>query len=97
MKAKVEAQFKLFLELLKKIHLNVPFAEVLTQMPSYAKFLKKILSNKRKLEDHEIVAMNLDSSVLIQNMVIPKLKDPISFFIPCHIGTMDFKRALFYL
>lgn len=72
----------------------MPFTEALTQIPSYGKFLKEILSNKRKLEDHEIVVITLDSSSMIQNMVIPKLKDRGSFFIPCHICTMKFERAL---
>lgn len=40
------------------------------------------------------MAMILDSSVVIQNMVIPKLKDPTSFSIPCQIGTMNFERAI---
>lgn len=63
-------------------------------MPSYTKFLKDIISNKIKLEDHETRVVTLDSSVMIQNMVIPKLKDPIIFPIPCHIGTKDFERGL---
>lgn len=79
---KVEAQFEKFVELLKNIHLNVPFTEALIQMPSYAKFLKYIISNKRKLEDHETMFMTSDSSDVIQSIVIPKLKDPRSFFIP---------------
>lgn len=82
------------MEFLKKIHLNVPFTDALTQMSSYAKFFKEILSNKRKLEDHETVVMNLDSSVMIQNMVIHKLQVLRSLCIPCHIGTMDFDRVL---
>lgn len=40
------------------------------------------------------MAMTLDSSAMIKNMVIPKLKDSGSLYIPCHIGTMDFERAL---
>lgn len=40
------------------------------------------------------MVMTLDYSVMIQNMVIPNIKDPRSFFIPCHIGTMDFERDL---
>lgn len=74
MKSKVDAQFKKIVELLKKIHLNVPFTEVLTLIPSYDKLLKEIISNKRKLEDHETMAMTLDNSVVIQNMVIPRRK-----------------------
>lgn len=63
-------------------------------MPYYFKFLKENFSNKRKLKDHETVAMVVDNSVVIQNMVIPKLKDSRRCYIPCHIGTMNFERAL---
>lgn len=52
-KANLEAQLKKFVELLKSLHLNVPFTEALTQMMSYVKFLKGILSHKRRLKDHE--------------------------------------------
>lgn len=40
------------------------------------------------------MAMILDSSVVIQNTVTYKIKDSGSFSILCHIGTMDFDRAL---
>ncbi|XP_022867235.1 uncharacterized protein LOC111386964 [Olea europaea var. sylvestris] len=36
----------------------------------YAKFLKKILSNKRKLEEHEIVCMNEECSVRVNLMTL---------------------------
>jgi len=36
-------------------------------MPSYAKFLKGILSDKRKLKEHETVALTEECSVVIQN------------------------------
>ncbi|XP_073120841.1 uncharacterized protein [Henckelia pumila] len=51
-KAKIDAQFAKFLEVFKKLHINIPFVDALLQMPSYAKLLKKILSNKRKIEAH---------------------------------------------
>ncbi|XP_062112832.1 uncharacterized protein LOC133823987 [Humulus lupulus] len=44
-------------EVFKKLHINIPFAEALEQMPSYVKFMKEILSKKRKLEDYETVAL----------------------------------------
>lgn len=64
-KAKMEGQLKKFMEQLKKININVPFTEALTQIPSYAKFLKEIISNKRILEDHEIMVMVVNNSVVI--------------------------------
>lgn len=42
-------------------------------MPMYAKFLKEIMSNKRKLEDLETVAMTSMSSVMVQNRMPPKI------------------------
>ncbi|XP_039140473.1 uncharacterized protein LOC120277686 [Dioscorea cayenensis subsp. rotundata] len=63
-------------------------------MPSYAKFLKDILSNKRRLEEHETVALTEECSALIQNKLPPKLKDPGSFLIPCEIRAASFEKAL---
>ncbi|XP_073152094.1 uncharacterized protein [Henckelia pumila] len=51
-KAKLDSQFEKFLEVFKKLNINITFADALMKMPSYAKFLKEILSNKRKLEEH---------------------------------------------
>jgi hypothetical protein len=48
-KVKKDKQFGKFVEHLSKLHINIPFIEAFTQMPSYAKFLKEMLSNKKKL------------------------------------------------
>ncbi|XP_031266309.1 uncharacterized protein LOC116124712 [Pistacia vera] len=56
-KQKVYQQLAKFLDIFKKLHINIPFADALLHMPSYAKFLKEILSNKRKLEEQEIVKL----------------------------------------
>ncbi|KAJ9170746.1 hypothetical protein P3X46_018829 [Hevea brasiliensis] len=93
-KAKLDKQFGKFLEVLKKLYINVPFVDALSQMPSYAKFLKEILSNKRKLEDHETVALTEECSAILQRKLPPKLKDPGSFSIPCHIGESCSTKAL---
>ncbi|XP_070057595.1 uncharacterized protein [Nicotiana tomentosiformis] len=55
---KLDKCFGRFLEMLKQLYVNIPFTEVLTQMPAYAKFLKKILSSKRKLEETTMVKLN---------------------------------------
>jgi len=45
----LDEQFRKFIEMMNKLYINVPFTKVLTQMPTYAKFLKEILSNKKKI------------------------------------------------
>nr|XP_027072039.1 uncharacterized protein LOC113696853 [Coffea arabica] len=63
-------------------------------IPSYAKFLKEIMTRKKKLEDCETIALTEKCSAIIQNKLPPKLKDPGSFSIPCTIGNIDFSKAL---
>ncbi|KAJ9177101.1 hypothetical protein P3X46_012353 [Hevea brasiliensis] len=93
-KAKLDKQFGKFLEVLKSLHVTIPFTDALAQIPSYAKFLKEILSNKKKLEEFETIALIEESSAILQNKLPPKLKDPGSFSIPCHIGDISIEKAL---
>ncbi|XP_057985368.1 uncharacterized protein LOC131170331 [Hevea brasiliensis] len=74
-KAKLDKQFGKFLKVLKKLYINIPFTDAISQMPSYAKFLKEILSNKRRLKEYETVALTKECSALLQNKLPPKLKD----------------------
>ncbi|XP_058749140.1 uncharacterized protein LOC131622107 [Vicia villosa] len=76
------------------LNITIPFTEAITQMPSYAKFLKEILSNKKKIEDNETVTPTTECSAIIQNKMPPKLKDPGSFSIPCNIGKFVIDKAL---
>ncbi|XP_022856628.1 uncharacterized protein LOC111377730 [Olea europaea var. sylvestris] len=46
-KYRMEQQYKKFLEIFKKLYINIPFVDALLQMPSYGKFLKDILTNNR--------------------------------------------------
>jgi hypothetical protein len=75
------------------LNVNIPFTDVVTQMPTYAKFLKDILSNRRKLDD-EMVTLTEKVSAIVMNKLPPKLQDPGSFTIPCSIGSTKFDRAL---
>ena len=43
-KNKLDKQFAKFKEVFKKLHINIPFADVSEQMPSYVKFMKNLLS-----------------------------------------------------
>ncbi|XP_073152975.1 uncharacterized protein [Henckelia pumila] len=93
-KAKLDSQFAKFLEVFKKLNINIPFADALMKMPSYAKFLKEILSSKRKLEEHAMISLTENCSALVQNKIPPKQKDPGSFYIPCVINEVQFQKAL---
>jgi hypothetical protein len=89
----LDKQYARFVELLKKLNVNISFTDVVTQMPTYAKFLKDILSNRRKLDD-ETVTLTEKVSAIVMNKLPPKLQDPGSFTIPCSIGSTKFDRAL---
>jgi hypothetical protein len=90
---KLDKQYDRFVELLKKLNVNIIFTDVVTQMPIYAKFLKDILSNRRKL-DEKTVTLTEKVSAIVMNRLPPKLQDPGSFTIPCAIGSTKFNRAL---
>ena len=54
-KAKLEEQFSKFLNMFKKIEINILFSEALTQMPHYAKFMKDILRRNGKFAEEGVV------------------------------------------
>ena len=47
----MEEKFSRFLDIFKKIEINIPFIEALTQMPNYAKYFKDILRKKRNFAE----------------------------------------------
>ncbi|XP_048227282.1 uncharacterized protein LOC125369307 [Ricinus communis] len=63
-------------------------------MPRYAKFLKEILSNKRKFEDLACVTLNEECSAIFQNKLPKKRHDLGNFTIPCIIGNLSIDDGL---
>ena len=90
----MDKQFGRFMNIFKKLHINIPFAEALEQMSRYVKFMKDVLSKKRKLGDYETVALSEECSSILQKKLPHKLKDPCSFTIQCAIGNAVSERAL---
>ena len=74
----------------KKIEVNIPFAEALAQMPHCAKFMKDILSKKRKLDEEGVVSLSDTCNAVIQKNLPMKIQDPGSFTIRCTIGNYEF-------
>ncbi|KAK5836128.1 hypothetical protein PVK06_011882 [Gossypium arboreum] len=63
-------------------------------MPKVVKFLKELLTNKRKLDEALHVELNAVCSAILQSKLAKKLKDPGSFTIHCLIGSLDVNNAL---
>ena len=91
---KVDKQFTKFMEVLKKLHINILYANAIEKMPNYVKFMKDILSRKRRLLDFERVNLTEECSAILQRKLPHKLKDLSSFTIPCKIGKSIFERAI---
>ncbi|XP_021767607.1 TBC1 domain family member 5 homolog A-like [Chenopodium quinoa] len=82
---KLDEQYGKFIEMLRQLHLTLPFTDVIEQMPNYANFLKEILSGKRTCDAVKTINLTENCSAIIMNKIPPKLKDPKNFFIPCAI------------
>ena len=93
-RAKMEEEFSKFLDMFKKIEINIPFVEALAQMLNYAKFLKDILSKKRRFSEERVVSLTTTCSIVIQKNLTLKVQDSGSFTIPYTIGNFEFRKAL---
>ncbi|XP_042035040.1 uncharacterized protein LOC121781361 [Salvia splendens] len=91
---KLDEKLVKFLEIFKRVHLNISLIEALQQMPGYLKFLKEIVSKKKRLVDYETVNLTENCSAIIQEKMPAKMKDPGSFNISCVIGNDRQTKAL---
>ena len=82
------------MDVFKKLHISIPFSDALEQMPMYVKFMKDILSIKRRLSKFETVNLTEEGSAILQRKLPHKLKDPGSFTIHYTIGNSIFEMAL---
>jgi hypothetical protein len=87
-KPTMDEQFGKFVEVIKKLNVNIPFLEAM-QVPTYAKYLKDILNNKRPLPTTDMVKLMEECSAAIL-----KKKDPGCPTISCSIGFEHFENAL---
>ncbi|KAI3461585.1 hypothetical protein Pfo_018248, partial [Paulownia fortunei] len=69
-------------------------SNALEQMANYAKFMKNVMSRKRRLVEFEIVNLTEECSAILQKKLPQKLKDQGSFTISCTIGGSFFDKAL---
>nr|KYP33142.1 hypothetical protein KK1_046021 [Cajanus cajan] len=89
-----ERQYARFLEIFKTLQINILFSEALEQMRTYAKFMKELLTKKRKYFEEETITLEAGCSAIIQKMFPTKSKDPGSFTLPVTIGSLAIGKAL---
>jgi len=65
-----ERQFARFLNIQKRFQITMPFTETLEQMPTYSRFMKEMLTNKRKFPDQETVELEAGCSAIIQKSLL---------------------------
>jgi len=62
-------------------------------VPKYAKFLKELCTNKRKLKGNEKISVGENLSAVFQKKLLPKCKDPGMFSVPCKIDNSRFYQC----
>lgn len=81
-KSKENGKLKKIIDIFKSLHVNIPFLDSPEQMTRH---MKAILSKKRRVDDHVVVAMIEICSVVLEIKLLPKLKEPSRVSIPCSI------------
>ncbi|XP_062080868.1 uncharacterized protein LOC133785663 [Humulus lupulus] len=94
LKKKLDEKFAKFLEIVKKINIDIPFVDSLEQMPNYVKFMKEVMLKKRNFEDYKTMKLTKECSAILKKKLPQKLKDPGNLTIPCNIGGSSFDKAL---
>ncbi|MCH93279.1 hypothetical protein A2U01_0014227, partial [Trifolium medium] len=89
-----DGEFQKFMKMLNKLEMTIPFVEAIEKIPKYAKFMKELLTKKRKPLEDETVNLTEECSAIVQRKLPQKQKDPGSFTIPCSIGNLHIGRAL---
>ena len=69
-KNKLDKRFTKFMVVFKKLHINIPFTDALEQMPSDVKFMKDVLSKKRRLSDFKTVNLTEECSAILQRKLL---------------------------
>jgi hypothetical protein len=91
---KKNAQFAEIMEVFKQVQINIPFLDAIQQVPSYAKFLKDLVTVKRKNNVPKKAFLTEQVSSILQCKLPIKYKDPGCPTISCMIGTNQIERAL---
>jgi hypothetical protein len=90
---KKNVQFAKILKVFKQVQINIPFLDAIQQVPSYAKFLKDLVTIKRKTNVPKKAYLMKQVSSILQCKLPIKYKDPRCPTIACMIGESQINRA----
>ncbi|XP_075486393.1 uncharacterized protein LOC142526005 [Primulina tabacum] len=82
------------LETFRKVEINIPLIDAIKQIPRYAKFLKDLCTNKRRLKSDEKVSVGENVSAVIKKSLPNKCKDPGMLTMHCVNGNLKIERAM---
>jgi hypothetical protein len=91
---KKRGKFEDILEVFKQVQINIPFLDAIQQIPSYVKFLKDLITMKRKTNVPKNAFLTEQVSSILQCKLPLKYKDPGCPTITCMIGVSQIERAL---
>ncbi|XP_021726649.1 uncharacterized protein LOC110693809 [Chenopodium quinoa] len=60
---KLNEKFSNFLEVMRGLQVNIPFVHAMSQMPTYSKILKDLLSNKSRLKESATISLHKECEI----------------------------------
>nr|GEZ00678.1 hypothetical protein [Tanacetum cinerariifolium] len=79
---------------LREVRVNLPLFKKIRKADNCANHMKNLVVNKPRTLEGGDVKLNVRCSVVLQNQLPPKEKDPGSFILPCSIGNLTVRNAL---
>jgi hypothetical protein len=76
------------------VQINILLSDAIKQIPKYAKFLKELYINKRKMKEKEKIMVSKNVSAVLQMNIPEKCKDLGMFTLPCVISEKEVERAM---
>ncbi|XP_071928236.1 uncharacterized protein [Coffea arabica] len=74
-KPKKQDKEKEVLEIFRKVEINIPLLDAIKQVPRYAKFLRDLCANRKRLKGDERVIVRKNVSTILQRKLPPKCGD----------------------
>ncbi|XP_021725337.1 uncharacterized protein LOC110692616 [Chenopodium quinoa] len=71
-RSRLDVRFGKFLDVVKSLHVSIPFVDAMKEMPHYSKFVKDLLNGRREVET---VSLTANCSAILSSKLPIKLQD----------------------